>query len=149
MDHPTQTSSRLAHSKILSQNFFIRIVVFVCTILWSSGDSFSFVKTSLQQWSHKQHQYHSTCLLVLTHIQMKYCTAILGRLWRNVLHSIEPEHKSLSNNTRSRLKPGLDGARLVEWRDVTCSANRSEQKRQSGYTTRRSSANGGPAALLG
>jgi hypothetical protein len=46
-------------------------------------------------------------------------------------------------------KPGLDGARLVEWRDVTCSANRSEQKRQSGYTTLRSSANGGPAALLG
>jgi hypothetical protein len=46
------------------------------------------------------------------------------------------------------LKPGLDGAWLVQWRDVTCSANRSEQKRQSGYTTRRSSANGGPAALL-
>jgi hypothetical protein len=48
-----------------------------------------------------------------------------------------------------RIKPGLDGARIVEWRDVTCSANTSEQKRQSGYTTRRSSANGGPAALLG
>jgi hypothetical protein len=47
------------------------------------------------------------------------------------------------------IKPGLDGARLVEWRDVICSANRSEKKRQSGYTTRRSSVNGGPAALLG
>jgi hypothetical protein len=47
------------------------------------------------------------------------------------------------------IKPGLDGAWLVQWRDVTCSVNRSEQKRQSGYTTRRSSANGGPAALLG
>jgi hypothetical protein len=47
------------------------------------------------------------------------------------------------------LKPGLDGAWLVQWRDVTCSANRSAQQRHSGYPTRRRSANGGPAAWRG
>jgi len=46
------------------------IVVFICTILWSSHEfPFSFLNTGLKQWQYKQHQYHSEYLLVLTHEQ--------------------------------------------------------------------------------
>jgi len=46
------------------------IVVFICTILWSSSEfPFSFSNAWLKQRQYKQHQYHSECLLVLTHEQ--------------------------------------------------------------------------------
>jgi len=50
---------------------FVCIVIFVCTTLWSGGDSFRLLNTGLHQWPHKQHQYHSTRCLVLSKEQNK------------------------------------------------------------------------------
>jgi len=49
--------------------FHVFFVVFVCAILRYSGESFYFFNTGLIRWPHKPHQYHSICLLVLTHEQ--------------------------------------------------------------------------------
>jgi len=49
---------------------------FVCA-LWSALEPlfdpaavpYLFLNTGLEQWPHRQHQYHSTCLLFVTHEQ--------------------------------------------------------------------------------
>jgi len=62
----------LAHLTLhLSWDFRVCMVVFVCTTLWSRGDSLRLLNTGLHHWPHKQHQYHSTCCLVLTKKQNK------------------------------------------------------------------------------
>jgi len=63
-------------------------VIFVCTILSSSGYSFSLTNTGLKQWPHKQHHYHAVYLLGWSTRKIKYCTTLLSRLWRNILHNI-------------------------------------------------------------
>ena len=44
-------------------------MVFVCATLVSIGDSFQLLNPGLKQWPHKQHDYHLTFLLVVTHEQ--------------------------------------------------------------------------------
>ena len=83
---PRYATGSLSLESVIS--CFSCIVVFVCTILRSSGGFlFTFLHTGLTEWPHIQHQYHAKYLLV-NHEKIKYCTIIMSRLGRNTLCSI-------------------------------------------------------------
>ena len=78
-------------------------MVFVFTTLWSSCDSFLLLNTGLKQWPNKQHQYHSTCFLVLTQGQNEILHNIIESSSEKLWRSINSRHQYWPS--RGRVRP--------------------------------------------
>ena len=74
----------------------LRTVARFHVFLWSSFvpffgtvvNLFYFFNTRLMQWPHKQRQYHSICLVVLTHERNEHCAIIPRRQESRTFHNI-------------------------------------------------------------
>ena len=107
IDHPTAKAfvvvwlshPEVCHEICVCVCVCVCVVVFVCTFLWSAANCLIFsLNKGLKQWPYKQYQRHSTCLLALTHKEIKYCPRILSRPGWNIYCTILIKGNNIRQN---------------------------------------------------